>query len=394
MKLLFSGSPFLMLSAVFILSTGIISCNDDDDIDSGLDEQKTKVITQYVDEVVVATYRSLSDEAIDLYAAVQQLRENPTQANVAAACAEWVAARTYWEKSEAFLYGAAADYNIDPHIDSWPLDKSQLDLALKNTTLIANMNEYGCNFGGFSTLGYGLLGFHAVEYVIFRDGGARKIEGGTDKDGVTYNALSEAELIYCKAVAEDLRNQCIRLEASWAGSGNVSSEKQTILEEAELEPSMNYGEAMITAGETGNVLYKSQIAAYVQILQGAADISDEVGNTKITDPVNSGNVLDVESWYSWNSITDFADNIRGVQNAYLGGTSGSVNSLSVSTYVKSLNAELDAEVQEAITNAIAEIEAMPAPFRDHLTKAETDKAKAACNDLLDLLDEVIELIQK
>jgi predicted lipoprotein len=383
------------LLIIIAVGAGITSCDKDDPTDiSGLDPQKSKVITQYIDEVVVPTYKSLADEASSLYTACVTLKGNQTQANIIAACNEWKTARKYWEESEGFLYGAAADYNIDPHIDSWPLDKAQLDLALKNSTLIENMRLNGCNFSGFSTLGYGLLGFHAIEYMIFRDGAPRNINGGTDSDGISYNALSEAELVYCVAIAEDLHNQCIRLEASWAGIGKISAEKKNILEETDLVPSLNYGEAMISAGEPGNVLYKSQIAAYVQILQGASDISDEVGNTKITDPVNSGNVLDVESWYSWNSITDFADNIRSVQHVYLGGLSNTVSPVSVSAYVKSLDANLDSEIQAATVKAITQIEAMPAPFRNNLTVTATASAKAACNDLLVKLEKAIELIQK
>jgi hypothetical protein len=151
---------------------------------------------------------------------------------------------------------------------------------------------------------------------------------------------------------------------------------------------------MTTAGKTGNVLYKSQIAAYVQILQGASDIADEVGNTKITDPVSSGNVLDVESWYSWNSITDFADNIRSIQHSYLGGTSDSANKSSVSTYIESLDATLNNDIKTAITDAITKIEAIPAPFRNHLTEEDSSDAKAACNSLMKKLEKAIELIQK
>ena len=33
---------------------------------------------------------------------------------------------------------------------------------------------------------------------------------------------------------------------------------------------------------------------------------------------------------------------------------------------------------------------MPAPFRNHLSKAETQKAVDACNNLLDALDAAIE----
>ncbi len=375
----------------------ISSCNDDDDDSSNttIDSEKESIITQYVDSVVVPTYSSLADYSMILYDACASLKSSLTQDNIESACEAWIEARKYWEQSEAFLFGAASDYNIDPHIDSWPLDKNQLDLALENSTLIANMDSDGCNFDGFSTLGYGLLGFHAIEYMLFRDGDARIVDGGTDSDGETYGALSEEELIYCAAVAEDMRNQCIRLEASWAGVDNVTTEKQTILTDTELEPSLDYGEAMVTAEESGNVLYKTQIAAFVQALQGALDIADEVGNAKITDPVSSGDVLDVESWYSWNSITDFADNIRSIQNAYFGTTSASSaveNSLSV--YIYSLDSDLDSDIQYAISDAISKIESMPSPFRDHLTSSETSSAVEACNAVLDILDEAIELIQE
>lgn len=371
----------LMMIALLGITCGFAACSDDkDDPDPNqLDNRKTAIITQYVNGVVIPTYRSLADEAVELATLCEELRQNPSQSKVDECCESWISARKYWELSEAFLFGAAADYNIDPHIDSWPLQKSQLDNILANDALIDALDEDGAGADAFATLGYGLLGFHAVEYVLFRDGAPRKV-----------SEITEAELIYNAAVAQDLANQTIRLEASWAGMANISSAKQNRLEEFELEPSFNYGENMITAGMTGNTLYKTQLAAMEQILTGASDISDEVGNTKITDPVNSGNVLDVESWYSWNSIADFTDNIRSVRNAYYGSLDGSVGNNSMAAYINKVNSSLDSNVRKAIDNAINEISSMPAPFRNHLTKAETQKAVDACNTLLDALDAAIE----
>lgn len=371
----------LMMIALLGITCGFAACSDDkDDPDPNqLDTRKTAIITQYVNGVVIPTYRSLADEAVELATLCDELRQNPSQSKVDECCESWISARKYWELSEAFLFGAAADYNIDPHIDSWPLQKSQLDNILANDALIDALDEDGAGADAFATLGYGLLGFHAVEYVLFRDGAPRKV-----------SEITEAELIYNAAVAQDLANQTVRLEASWAGMANISSAKQNRLEEFELEPSFNYGENMITAGMTGNTLYKTQLAAMEQILTGASDISDEVGNTKITDPVNSGNVLDVESWYSWNSIADFTDNIRSVRNAYYGSLDGSVGNNSMAAYINKVNSSLDSNVRKAIDNAINEISNMPAPFRNHLTKAETQKAVDACNTLLDALDAAIE----
>ena len=371
----------LMLVTLAGMMLGFAACSDsnDDPDPNQLDSKKTAIITQYVNGVVVPTYKSLADEANELAALCQQLRENPTQGKVQECCDKWISARKYWELSEAFLFGAAADYNIDPHIDSWPLQKSQLDNILNNSSLIAALDEDGAGADAFATLGYGLLGFHAVEYVLFRDGAARNV-----------GDITERELIYNAAVAQDLANQTVRLEASWAGMNNISSAKRAILEEYELEPSFNYGENMIDAGKAGNSLYKTQLAAMEQILTGASDISDEVGNTKITDPVNSGNVLDVESWYSWNSIADFTDNIRSVRNAYYGSLDGIVDSNSLAAHMNKVNASLDSNVRSAIDNAIKEVSGMPAPFRNHLSKSETQKAVDACNQLLDALDAAIE----
>ena len=374
----------LVIAVLATMGFSFSSCgNDNDEPDPNqLDSKKTAIITQYVNGVVVPTYKSLADEANELATLCQELRDNPTQSKVQECCNKWINARKYWELSEAFLFGAAADYNIDPHIDSWPLQKSQLDNILNNGALIAALDEEGAGADAFATLGYGLLGFHAVEYVLFRDGAARNVDD-----------ISERELIYNAAVAQDLANQTVRLEASWAGMNKISNAKRTQLEDYELEPSFNYGENMIDAGKAGNSLYKTQLAAMEQILTGASDISDEVGNTKITDPVNSGNVLDVESWYSWNSIADFTDNIRSVRNAYFGSLDGSVNNNSMAAYMNKVNATLDGNVRTAIDNALKEVSNMPAPFRNHLSKSETQKAVDACNNLLDALDAAIEAIE-
>ena len=371
----------LLLSVVGVL---LVSCQESDEPKAKqLDPAQTALIKQFVEGVVVPTYKSLADNAIELSGLCEELMKNPSQELVNKACKKWVSARAYWELSEAFLYGAAGDYNIDPHIDSWPLQKNQLDNILRNKDLLDELKEEGPDAKGFASLGYGLLGFHAVEYMIFRDGQPRKV-----------GEITEPERIYNAAVAEDLARQAIRLEASWAGIDKVTADKKKTLEDAELLPTMDYGQLMIAAGEQGNSSYKSQKDALVQILQGASDISDEVGNTKITDPVNSGNVLDVESWYSWNSIEDFTDNLRSVRNAYYGSLDGTVHNHSLATYMAQQHPDLDKEIRTALDHAIKTVATMPAPFRNNLTKEATKPAIEACNALLEQIDAAIEAVQK
>lgn len=377
MKIL-KTTVLLTLLASMLLNVTSCKKKTEDEGTKGLDPESVATLSQYVNNVVITTYKSLADASIELKDATATISSaGATKANVQAACDAWVKARKYWEQSEAFLFGAAGDYNIDPHIDSWPLDKGQLDILLGNPKI---MKDFDADYAG-TYLGYGLLGFHAVEYVLFRDGKSR-LEATTD------NVISAEEAKFAAGVAEDLMRQAIRLEASWAGIDNVTADKKKILTDAELEPTMNYGEAIKKSGEEGNTLYPSLKAGFTQILSGCIDIADEVGNTKITDPVKSGEVLDVESWYSWNSITDFADNIRSIQNAYLGGVEGKRDAnASLSSQVKKINSSLDTELTQAIANAITEIEKMPAPFRNNLAAADSQSAVDACNALLKKLEE-------
>ena len=380
MKTLFKNTLAIALMATTALST--VSCDDDDNKnDDAIDATQQAVLTNYVNSVVIPTYKSLADAAILL---AEDCEDLSTQAKVDKACADWKAARQYWELSEAFLFGAAGDYNIDPHIDSWPLDLSQLAKVLQDGN-IEDMIEAG-------TADNGLLGFHAVEYIIFKEGST----GDFQNRNRVYSEITEAEATFAKAVAEDMRNQCVRLEASWAGLDNVSKEKQEMLEEAELEPTLNYGEQLMAAGLAGNAKYKTQAAAFEEILVGASDISNEVGNTKISDPMASHKWADVESPHSWNSVTDFIDNIKSVRNAYFGSLDGKESKLSVSSVIAKADAAKDAAIKEKIAAAIAALEAIPTPFRNYINNedaAATAKINAAvesCNELVKALDAALE----
>ncbi len=202
------------------------------------------------------------------------------------------------------------------------------------------------------------------------------------------------ELEYLCAVAEDLCQQCVCLEACWAGTDNISARKQEILEEAELDYGEEYGWEMKNSGKAGSRFKTFQEAAE-EILQGCIDIADEVGNTKIGRPHIGSSEEDknyIESPYSLNSIEDFADNIRSIENAYTGSLAGDA---SVSDYIKSVNADLDSRVRAAITAAIAAIELIPEPFAKNATGQLAGKAVEACgDDLVEVLEEAHALISR
>ena len=355
---------------------GVNSCKPGEETE-GDDAEMLEILKSYTNNTVIKTYALLADKSMELLDLCEVLQASKTNANVEAAAQKWVDARKYWEQSEAFLFGPAEYYALDPRIDSWPLDKNTLDQELArdmtNVDAAYVRDHYGVN----------LIGFHAIEYVLFEDGQAKDI-----------SKISDNELIYLVAVAGVLQEDCIRLEAAWNES--ISSEKKRILADAELEITSNFGTEMLNAGSAGS-RFRTPQQAVREIVGGCETIADEVGNEKIADPYETKNVLRVESWYSWNSLADFTDNIYSIENSYLGGMPNYRTGKSLSDYVKSKNEQLDANILAAIQEAIDKIQAIPAPFRNQLDNAGSapaiEAAMDACNALLNqlsLIDDVIE----
>ena len=379
-----------------IMATSVTSCDDNNGENTGnlsAKEQTLKdAVTPYVNNTVIPTYKSMADAAIKLMNACNEAKEayiadNNTlaESKITEAGNYWKESRKYWELSEAFLFGAAADYNIDPHIDSWPLDNEALQQLLDNTGM---MNEIGEGGGSYvsANLGYGLLGFHAIEYMLFQ-----LTSDETESEPRAISKFDNNQMIYMAAVAEDLCFQCIRLEASWAGMDNVTKEKQDILTENELEPTFNYGESMLNAGQGGSK-YVNYTDAAQEILQGCIDIADEVAEQKMGRPANGSGPDDpnyIESPYSLNSIVDFADNIRSIQNAYQGSKDGDK---SVSDFIASVNADKDKELKDAMTAAITAIGKIPEPFAKNATGQATKDAINAVTKVSDLLSEASKIL--
>lgn len=374
-----------------VAAIALASCsgnsNEPDGNDLSAKEQTLKAVAEdYVDHTVIPTYSKMADASIELQDLCHKMRDKfvngtLTGADVEQAGKTWKESRKYWELSEAFLYGPAGNHNIDPHIDSWPLDKA----AMNN--LLADIRA-GKSWSLENNGGYGLIGFHSIEYLLFE---LTEDENSSRIHSLNYTA---EELEYLCAVADDLCQQCVCLEACWAGTDNVSAAKQAILEEAELDYNEQYGWEMKNARQAGS-RYKTYQEVAEEILQGCIDIADEVGNTKIGRPLSGSSDEDknyIESPYSLNSIEDFADNIHSIENSYFGSVAGNA---CLSDYIKSVNPELDSKLRDAINKAINAIEDIPEPFAKNSTNNPLAAAASeACSYLVDVLEETVAQVNK
>ena len=380
MKKLFKSAA--IVAASLLLTVNFISCNKNPQptTEETNKAQKEAIVKQYLNHTVYPTYAQLAEKTAALVGNLETLKGSMTQTNVNAATATFLEARKWWEMSEAFLFGAASDFGIDPHIDSWPLDEDAFNNLMASPNMIAMLANDEDGMVAGEQLGNALLGFHGIEYILFREGQPRNVADITD-DMMTYAV----------AVSRDLRNRCFQLEVSW--NANAPQAHKDLMEELELNITVNggnntYGENMLQAGQAGST-YATFTNALEAIADGCLDISDEVGTSKIGKCHTGEDVTYVESPYSQKSITDFYDNIISVKNAYMGGMEGQRDeTLSLHTYLKDNNADLDTKALNAIENALTKINAMKAPFVLYYSDASAGEAMEACQDLSDVMSEV------
>ncbi len=375
----------MMFAAALAFTMGFTSCSDDDndeqDVTFSSSELK-EVNADYVDNTVVATYRNLADYNKQLVADLNAMSDD---AGVAKACKTWTQSRKWWEFSEAFLFGAAGDYAIDPHTDTWPFDRTQFDKYMslyKNAKLGEEGFENETNtINEAIATGQNLTGFHAVEYLIFREGQPRH-----------FADMTANEIYFAKTAAQDLYLSSLKLVSAWGGK--VSADEQALLDEVEFASSINYGENFKNAGNAGST-YSTVVLASKEIIAGANDIIGEVRDSKIGAPATGEDINYIESPHAHNSIQDFYDNIMSVKHALYGGctvdgTTPEAKSL-IGICLK--NDKTKAAAQNVMTNlenALSKISSMKKPFVLYYT----DQSAKDAMEALDGLEESLNALDK
>ncbi len=344
---------FALALAGFFLLAACDSSPTDSSEDEGYDY--SPINKDYAEEVVVPTYAELRDKGAELHSTVEQFAQDTTNQQLLNKAAEtWKEARIPWEASEAFLFGPAAFMSLDPALDSWPVDRQQLEDILES--------DLELDQDAVELLGPMVRGFHTIEYLLFREGQPR--------DAADYTAR---ERDYLVAVSQILADDTHKLWAAWSEDGFATEFAQ--------------------AGQAGSRYYTAQDAT-MEIADGIILICDEVGNGKIADPSEENDVSLVESQFSFNSLTDFRNNMESVRNAYTGAYFSEGDDQGLDTFVTEQDADLDSEIKAKIQEAIDAINAIPEPFRENLQAPEVAIAIQKINAVADIFSsEVKPLIE-
>jgi uncharacterized iron-regulated protein len=310
------------------------------------------VLKSVATNVYVGTYNDLHGKTQQLRADIDAFTATPNSTNLEKCRNSWKVARSAWEQSESFLFGPVSTENIDPRIDTWPVDYNALDSVMNTANPLTETYVDG--------LPEGLKGFHPIEYLLFGLNG-QKAPGD----------FSTRQREFLVGLAQNMQKLTQALASGW-DMGNATS---------------YYGD-FTTAGVTGNNVYSTRRQAMVDAITAMAEICGEVADAKIKEPFDAQDPSLEESPFSGNSMIDFTNNINGVMNVYLGKYNG-VDGIGIEDWMKLNNAQLDSKIKTAHANAINALNSVTVKFGDAITtqKVQLQNAMTAIAALQTVLED-------
>jgi len=171
------------------------------------------------------------------------------------------------------------------------------------------------------------------------------------------DATAKKRCGYAQALGETFANDAAALEAAWNPTGGGFVDQVA---------NAGNGSTTFTSGQNA-------IGRVVNLLNAALQAANE---NKLTAPLGTSTGTPdptvVESRFSDNSIDDLLDNVRAVDEVYLG-HHGDKNGKGLTVLVSARSGAIDTAVKQALVDAQASVSAIPPPLRT----AVTDHADAA-----------------
>ena len=432
-----------------LITLSFTACSSDDNNEPVAETDVTissstlsDIVSNYVDNVVNPTYSDLHAAAVELHTACNDLYAkrkagSVEQSDIDACCTAFKSARRYWEQSEAFLYGAATNDELDPHMDSWPLDQSQLAEALTSASVIAGITGSNPAFFVYENNSHfdSTLGFHGLEFILFRNGANRlatefnqeyELANGlnTKGDNLAQNqaklktVTNINEAAFAAAVSADIQNITSLLEYEWDGNADL----QTYLTDnapwvltgsshnGKTSTGSTYDAAVTTVGGNNSLFNSWPLNLQNIFVGGCSSIAQEVYTQKLgqayrvaTGKPQAGeegtDAADyIESPYSKRSFYDYQDNIYSIRNSLYGRRGASADNEhitpdknSLMTFLQNNNTTLYNELNTRLNNAISTLEKAKksgTAFIDDPANAQVKE----CIDAVQALDDELNIV--
>jgi putative iron-regulated protein len=351
-------------------------CGDDDEAEAS----RADVVEHYADGVH-ASYAASLASAEEMDAAIDAFVADPTEETLEAAREAWLVARADYGPTEAFrFYGGPIDdeeTGEEGQINAWPLDEAYIDYVegdpdagiINDPGTVPEITEDAIielnEKGGETNVS---TGWHAIEFLLW--GQDLSEDGPGVRPATDYTTADNAERrkAYLTVASGLLVSDLGELVAAWdpATDGNYRAEFLALPEDEALQMAfvgigeLSRGEL---AGERMNVAYSER--------------SQE----------------DEHSCFSDNTTADLIGNAEGIQMVYSGAYPG-LDGPGLSVLVAAEDPDLDEELTASLSESVALVAEIPAPFDQHLQEGvpDDDPGRVAVLAGIEALEDQTDLI--
>lgn len=369
------------------LALSVVACGGDDD--SGvpsLPASAPDVVSTYAD-IVHASYQDSLSSAQAMDAALNAFVNAPSATTHTAAQVAWRASRVPYLQTEVYRFYDGPIDNADDGpeglLNAWPLDESYIDYVQDDegagmindpaTTIDAN-TLVSNNERGFET--NISTGYHAIEFLLwgqdFNDDGPGErpfTDYVTGAEGTAQNQARRAQ--YLTTASDLLIEHLEQLVEAWAPNAqNYRAELEDEAPEVALGRIMS-GMIILSGFETGG-----------ERLQAALDARDQE---------------EEHSCFSDNTHVDMIEDVRGVQNVWLGRYRQLDDTMESGPSLRDLIAAEDSalagEITEQLEHSLEHAEDLQVPF-DQEIRAGNVAGNARVEALIDALSELSDSLER
>ncbi len=298
-----------MLSIVALgVALSIVACSND--------VTRRDVAASLTEQVIAPRYEIAAVAAQALDERVTRLASDPTAGRLDAAREAWHEARSAWSRVQAYSFGPVMELRIPSLVSWWPISPEKIDETLTRDAVAAEdvRESFAADQRGFGALEY--LLFAEDEVVLSRLG------SGSDVYGQYLTALSGVIADAIQQASDD-----------WAGA---------------------YGEALSGTGDRAI----AENLAIADLVRVPVFLTETVGDMQlgialgITKPEADLSVIPESN--AGAGVEDLMQIVRGIEDTYLGAADG----LGVSDLVAQLSEDADQRMRDALSDAIAAVEAL------------------------------------
>jgi putative iron-regulated protein len=308
---------------------------------------------------VHASYAASLESARAMDAAVDVFVAGPTAATLEAARDAWRPARVDYSPTEAFrFYGGPIDdatTGKETFINAWPLDEAYIDYVAgdpqagiinhpelhpvidEDTLLAANED------GGEANIS---TGWHAIEFLLWGQDLDPGGPGNRPVEDYTTNPNADRRKAYLTVTSELLVKHLAELVDAWAPGADTYRARFEA-----LPPDRAMAMALTGLGELGK---------------------GELAGQRMNVAYSERSQEDEHSCFSDNTTADLVGNARGIQIVLEATYPGGVTGTSVLDVVREADASLADRLRSEVAASVAALEAIPAPFDQHVAEGVAD----------------------